>query len=417
MKIDWPRKDYSRIPFSVYHDPELYQREMEQVFRGKCWSYLAFEAEVPNPGDFRTTWVGDTQVVVSRDKDGQLHAFVNRCSHRGAQIVREVAGHCKTSHVCIYHRWSYSTQGKLEGVPFRRGLKGQGGMPADFDVQAHHPKALRLANYHGVLFGTFSDEAESIESYLGEFGTSMIKRFMHKPIKILGYTRQHIQGNWKLYAENLRDTYHASLLHEFFVTYGVDRATQKGGVRMDDRHRHNMNYAFSNSDTQSQATEAYAGIKGVELDRMRLSDLKILDYRPEFADGLNLATPTFFPNAIIIQINNSLSSRQIRPKGVDSHEIFQTLFGYEDDTEEMVRHRLISANLVGPAGLVSMEDGEAIEIVQKATRRETLDHSLVEMGGLGPLSDLEHRVTETPIRGFWSYWSELMGVEPEGGIR
>jgi anthranilate 1,2-dioxygenase large subunit len=102
---------------------------------------------------------------------------------------------------------------------------------------------------------------------------------------------------------------------------------------------------------------------------------------------------------------------------VDSHEIFQTLFGYEDDTEEMVRHRLISANLVGPAGLVSMEDGEAIEIVQKATRREILDHSLVEMGGLGPLSDLEHRVTETPIRGFWSYWSELMGVEPEGGIR
>jgi anthranilate 1,2-dioxygenase large subunit len=93
LKIDWPRKDYSRIPFSVYHDPELYQREMEQVFRGKCWSYLAFEAEVPKPGDFRTTWVGDTPVVVSRDQDGQLHAFVNRCSHRGAQIVREVAGH------------------------------------------------------------------------------------------------------------------------------------------------------------------------------------------------------------------------------------------------------------------------------------------------------------------------------------
>ena len=171
-----------------------------------------------------------------------------------------------------------------------------------------------------------------------------------------------IEGNWKLYAENLRDTYHASLLHEFFVTYGVDRATQKGGVRMDERHRHNMNYAFSNSDTQSQATEAYAGIKGVELDRMRLSDLKILDYRPEFADGLNLATPTFFPNAIIIQINNSLSSRQIRPKGVDSHEIFQTLFGYEDDTEEMQRHRLISANLVGSRtgrAIRALHDGEA----------------------------------------------------------
>ena len=60
MRIDWPQNDYSRVPYSVYHDPDLYQLEMERVFRGRCWSYLAFEAEVPKPGDFRTTWVGDT---------------------------------------------------------------------------------------------------------------------------------------------------------------------------------------------------------------------------------------------------------------------------------------------------------------------------------------------------------------------
>ncbi len=76
----------------------------------------------------------------------------------------------------------------------------------------------------------------------------MLGRFGARPLQVLGYSRQKINGNWKLYAENLRDTYHASLLHEFFVTYGVDRATQKGGVRMDARHRHNMNYAFGGSD-------------------------------------------------------------------------------------------------------------------------------------------------------------------------
>ncbi len=178
-----------------------------------------------------------------------------------------------------------------------------------------------------------------------------------------------------------------------------------------------MNYAYASSDTQSQAQEAYAGISGVSLGKMKLSDTKILQYQKEFEDGLNLATPTFFPNGLIIQINNSLSSRQIRPKSVDSHEIFQTLIGYEDDTEEMTRHRLISANLVGPAGLVSMEDGEAIEIIQKSTRREGLKCTVIEMGGRGEVKDLEHRVTESPIRGFWSYWSELMGVEAERGIR
>ena len=102
---------------------------------------------------------------------------------------------------------------------------------------------------------------------------------------------------------------------------------------------------------------------------------------------------------------------------MDALEVFQTLFAYADDDEAMVRHRLISANLVGPAGFVSMEDGEAIEVVQKATRSAPDACAVVEMGGRGPVHDLAHRVTETPIRGFWSYWAELMGMEPEGAIR
>jgi anthranilate 1,2-dioxygenase large subunit len=150
---------------------------------------------------------------------------------------------------------------------------------------------------------------------------------------------------------------------------------------------------------------------------MQLRDKKLLAFTNEFPDGMNLAAPTFFPNALLVQINNTLAARQIRPKGVDAHEVFQTVFGYTDDDEAMTRHRLMSSNLVGPAGFVSMEDGEAIEMVQKATRSSEDACAVIEMGGRGPLRDLPHRVTETPIRGFWSYWAELMGAEPEGGIR
>jgi anthranilate 1,2-dioxygenase large subunit len=417
MNIQWSRNDYSRIPYYLYHDESIYQEEMEKIFRGPCWNFVGFAAEFSKPGDYRTSWIGDTPIVVSRDDDGSIHAFINRCSHRGAQIVREISGNTVKDHVCIYHRWCYSKKGELIGIPFRRGLKGEGGMPSDFDMKASSPQKLHIANYYGVIFVSFSDQAESIEDYLGEFGRSLIQRFMHKPIKILGYTRQVVHGNWKLYAENLRDTYHASLLHEFFVTYGVDRATQKGGVMMDERHRHNMNYAFAASDTQAEANKAYENLSGVNLDRMRLSDDKLLKYIHEFADGMNLAAPTFFPNGIIVQINNSLAGRQIRPRGPDTFEIFQTLFGYEDDSEEMQRHRLISANLVGPAGFVSMEDGEAIELVQKATKNDLQSQNIMEMGGRGQIKNLEHRVTETPVRGFWSYWAELMGVEAPGGVR
>ena len=417
LHVDWPREDYSRVPYWLYHDDQVYALEMERIFRGPVWNYLALEAEVPNSGDFRTTWIGDTSVVVSRAQDGSVHAFVNRCAHRGAQIVRKTHGNA-SEHVCIYHRWCYSPEGKLIGVPFRRGLKGQGGMPADFEMGSIGPQRLRVESFHGVLFGTFAETLEPLTDYLGEFGCSMIKRFMTKPIRILGYHRQMVHGNWKLYNENLRDTYHASLLHEFFVRYGVDRATQKGGVKMDDRHRHNMNHAYAATDTQDEARAAYQDQKGVAVDRLQLRDTSMLPYRPEFADGMNLAAPCIFPNLLLIQINNTLATRQLRPKGKDSFEIFQTVFGYADDTPEMTEHRLLQTNMIGPAGYVSMEDGEAIEIAHKSTQAAgTQGWTVIEMGGRGPIADTTHRLTEAPVRGFWSYWAELMGVEPAGGQR
>src|SRR5712691_496229 len=171
--IAWPRNDYSRVPFRLHHDHALYELEMERIFRGPAWSFLCLEAEIPNPGDYRTTWVGDTPVIVSRDKDGVIHAFVNRCSHRGAMIVRELRGNAERL-VCLYHRWCYSNAGELTGLPFRKGIKGERGMPEDFDMKAVSPQRLRVANCHGMLFGSFSASAEPIEAYLGEFGTGMV---------------------------------------------------------------------------------------------------------------------------------------------------------------------------------------------------------------------------------------------------
>ena len=76
----WPTLDYSRVPYRLYHDPEAYQREQERIFRGPTWNFLGLEAEIPNPGDFRTTYVGDTAVIVNRDANGTIHALVNRCA-------------------------------------------------------------------------------------------------------------------------------------------------------------------------------------------------------------------------------------------------------------------------------------------------------------------------------------------------
>src|SRR5260221_8843371 len=172
----WPRKDYSRVPYRVYHDREIYDRELDRVFRGRAWSFLGLDAEIPNPGDFRTCFVGDTPVVYNRDVDGTVYAFVNRCAHRGALVRREVAGNAET-HTCIYHQWCYGRDGGLKSIPFRRGIKGKGGLDASFDLDAHDFKRLKVDAVAGALFGTFAEDAEPLRDYLGPSVVAQIERF------------------------------------------------------------------------------------------------------------------------------------------------------------------------------------------------------------------------------------------------
>ncbi len=411
----WPTSDYSRVPYRFYHDAEIYRAEQERIFRGPTWNYLALEAEIPQPGDFRATWLGDTPVVVNRAADGTVHAFVNRCAHRGALVRRELSGNAQ-HHICIYHQWCYGLDGRLQAIPFRRGVRGKGGLDPSFDMGRHGLHKLRVGSVSGVLFGTLAPDAEPLEDYLGPPIVAQIRRFCARPVKVLGYTRQRIRANWKLYAENTRDNYHASLLHEFLVTFGLDRSTQVGGVKMDARHRHNITWAEADSDTAAFAREAYGGAR-IRNDYLTLKAPELVSFRRERNDPLNLAVTSVFPGAVFVQISNSIAIRQIRPRGVDEFEVFQTMLGYADEPAEMTLHRLRQANLVGPAGFVSMEDGEAIEIAHRATKPDPERSSVIELGGAGVISDRDYRVTDVPLRGFWSYYAELLGIEPEGAVR
>ena len=411
----WPAHDYSRVPYRLYHDAEIYAREQEAIFRGPTWSFLALEAEIPNPGDFRATYLGETPIIVNRDDQGLVKAFVNRCAHRGALVRRELCGTAR-EHICIYHQWCYGLDGGLTAIPFRRGVRGKGGLDAGFDMAAHGLRPLRVGTVNGAVFGTLAAAAEPLPDYLGPPIVAQLERLFDRPVRVLGYNRQRIRANWKLYAENTRDNYHASLLHEFLVTFGLDRSTQVGGVRMDRRHRHNITWAEAESDTDEFARQAYAGA-GVRNDYLALKQPALVAFHPEHGDRLNLAVTSVFPSAVFVQISNSLAIRQIRPRGVDEFEVFQTMIGYADDPPEMALHRLRQANLVGPAGLVSMEDGEAIEIAHRASKPEPDRATIIELGGGGVISDRDYRVTDVPLRGFWSYYAELLGIEPAGAER
>jgi anthranilate 1,2-dioxygenase large subunit len=413
--IDWPSNDYSRVPYVVYHDAEIFEQEREKIFAGPTWSYLALECELPQPGDFKTTVMGDIPILVSRDRGGAVHAFVNRCAHRGALVRREVRGNAR-NHTCIYHRWCFALDGQLIGVPFRNGVNGRGGLSPDFKLEDHGLKRLRVSILNGVIFGTLSDEAGSLEGYLGPEVCEQIARIYHKPMRLLGYQRQRMNGNWKLYVENSRDNYHASLLHAFLTAFGMGRATQKGGQSMDARHRHTWTYDYASTDVEEGAKAAYASATP-DVFKLKLRDASFMKMRPERNDGLRGIIMNVFPCTVFVHSGNAIAIRQVRPKSAGVHELVFTLLGYADDDADMTERRLLAANMSGPAGYIAMEDGEAVEIVAAATRSQQDASSVIEVGGKGPLPREFARATDLAVRGFWSNYAQFMGIEPAGGVR
>jgi salicylate 5-hydroxylase large subunit len=407
----WEGDGTHRIPFLAYTDKEIYQRELERFFYKAHWCYVGLEAEVPNPGDFKRTVVGERSVIMARDPDGTVSVIENVCAHRGMRFCRERHGNRK-EFVCPYHQWSYTLKGDLQGVPFRRGVKQdgkvQGGMPADFKTSDHNLTKLKVAVRGGVVFASFDHEVESLEDYLGPTILGYFDRlFDGRKLKILGYNRQRIPGNWKLMQENIKDPYHPGLLHTWFVTFGLWRADNKSQLRMDDQHRHAA--MISTRGTASKSTDA-AQVTQVSSfkESMQLHDPSFLDIVPEpWWNGPTAVMTTIFPSVILQQQVNSVSTRHIQPDGHGSFDFVWTHFGFEDDSAEMTERRLRQANLFGPAGFVSADDGEVIEFSQEAFESKPFHRTLAELGGHG-VENTEHMVTETLIRGMYRYWRNVM---------
>ncbi len=188
-------------------------------------------------------------MVVVRDDDGEIYAFENRCAHRGALIALEKSGRADDFQ-CVYHAWSYNRQGDLTGVAFENGVKGKGGMPSTFCKEEHGPRKLRVARFCGLVFASFSEDVPDIEDYLGDEIAGRIERVLHKPVEVIGRFTQALPNNWKLYVENVKDSYHASLLHLFFTTFELNRLSQKGGVIVDASGGHHVSYSMIDTGAQ-----------------------------------------------------------------------------------------------------------------------------------------------------------------------
>ncbi len=214
----------------IFTDPELFELEMTHIFEGN-WVYLAHESQVEDLGNFYTLTIARQPVIITRDKEGQLHGLINSCSHRGAMLATRKKGN-KSSFTCPFHGWTFSNNGKLLKAKDEK----TGNYPPCFKKEGSHdlkPMA-KYENYRGFLFGSLEADVSSLEEWLGETRKiiDLIVDSAADGLEVLrGSSSYTYEGNWKLQMENGADGYHVSVVHWNYASTMSRRDYEEDGIK------------------------------------------------------------------------------------------------------------------------------------------------------------------------------------------
>ena len=214
-----------RCKRNIFTDPAIFELEMKHIFEGN-WIYLAHESQIPNVNDYFTTFMGRQPIFIARNKSGQLNAFINACSHRGAMLCRHKKGN-KAAYTCPFHGWTFNNSGKLLKVKDADGA----GYPESFNKEGSHDltKVARFEAYRGFLFGSLNADVKPLVEHLGEAAKiiDMIVDQAPDGLEVVrGASSYVFDGNWKLQTENGADGYHVSSVHWNYAATTNRRKTQ-----------------------------------------------------------------------------------------------------------------------------------------------------------------------------------------------
>jgi 3-phenylpropionate/trans-cinnamate dioxygenase alpha subunit len=409
--------DGSWIRPEVFSDPALYELEKQRVF-GRSWLLLGHVSQLPKPGSFLRTYMGEESVLVTRDRSGRIHAHLNACRHRGYQVCQEDRGTAQRFQ-CRYHGWTYDSDGSLAIVPGEESIyykeidKRQWGLVP----------VARVETYKGLIFGNFDPDSPTLGAFLGDMAwyLDIILDRREGGTELLGPQRWRIASNWKVVAENhCGDEYHVGFAHGSALPreLGANRATPlpyAREVRPELGHGLGVNIFPDEMAPQDYLKLTLGGYPPhVEEYLLSVQD-EIVQRLGSQRARIGLIHGAVWPNFGMVPIVNSL--RVIQPRSVAEVEMWSYCL-VDRDAPPKVKAWISgqSARTFGPAGSFEQDDaGNWAAVTGSSHGTETRKHRLnLQMGaGHEERSDrvpgeLGLTASEINQRGFYLRWMRDM---------
>jgi phenylpropionate dioxygenase-like ring-hydroxylating dioxygenase large terminal subunit len=227
----WVDRQHGTVSREAFVSDQIFQLEMDRIY-DRNWVFLGHETEIPKPGDFIARSLGSAPVVVIREDDGGVKAFLNSCRHRGARICKGDVGNLK-HFVCPYHGWSYKRTGELITTTHDQY------QPKDLKFEDWSLIPIpRLGSYKGLIFGSWNRDVPELDQFLGDFRFYLDAFLGRTPqgMEVLAPPhRFRVKANWKIGALNfIGDNTHLLSTHIGPVTLNPIRAAKSGLARNSD---------------------------------------------------------------------------------------------------------------------------------------------------------------------------------------